>query len=463
MGESQEHKKIKEKIHDYFLKNLGPSLNEYLDEGDRVDIMGYNINGVKVRIEIIWSPSLFWYDMANILGSMAKIKIAIFNPKIINNSKYYRYFKRRVLSERNKGYILLPHLYDGSKILNNQDDVLENIFSDLKLNLENIKSEGYRDLTKDQLEFKLTLDTMLENASNYLINHNSAEFEKEIDNMIMIFNKKIKNWDAISIKYGVKQIFQQFYTYSNNIINELFFIFSDLFDSAYNERKHLLGLMIQELFYIIINSWFQHNINRGEQASKILLRLGMKYTNIDIAITEDCYKSIDAMAGDFFVPEIFSKQIIFCSHLYENKNNNVEIERLFNESLYDIQQNDNLSWDAGTFTYLIDSIEYAESEKNVYSIDISNVKKEYLLPILQQNIDLNIDFSDILAKALDEGQDDVKFPAELISKTIRSYKKFRQNIPFEIQSHILKTKNEHVIKFFNEIIDSDTYLVSIYK
>lgn len=460
-GESREHKEIKQSMSDFLSEKFGPSLTEFMDDGDRTDVTGYTIDGIKIRVEIIWSESQFHYDMENIIASDAKIKILVINPSILLKKSYDRNVERRKLSESNKNVFLLGP-YDANLILNGDDGCFSNIYQDIKQSIEITLNQDI--ITSEQIKFNKNLDYRINKSLEYL-NKDISKFEEEVDNIIMMFKERIDKWDATSVKHGTKKLFENYYDYSGKeSMNELYIIFRDIFDYAYVNRKRILELMVTELHYITMNSWVKgYNIEKGEKSLKLLLRLGIKYLNIDLSITKTCYEVIDIWSADFFEPELFSKQIIFGAVIFERLKQEANLKSFFDDIVYDIKQNDYLSWDAGKFDYLIRAIDYAEKEQHLYSVVVEEFKKLYLIPVINENIESQLDISELLSEDYDKIDGDHSFKAGLISKIISSYNKVRPDVAFEIQVKILRTKDDKMIEHFKEIIKSDNYLLKIYE
>ena len=59
------------------------------------------------------------------------------------------------------------------------------------------------------------------------------------------------------------------------------------------------------------------DLEKGEKAAKVLLRTALDFLDRDIKVVKDCLTGIDNIAGDFFEPEILSKEILLASAIDE--------------------------------------------------------------------------------------------------------------------------------------------------
>jgi len=114
-------------------------------------------------------------------------------------------------------------------------------------------------------------------------------------------------------------------------------------------------------------------------------------------------------------------------------------------------------------TYLRDSIRYAEWEQEKYEINLETFKKKFLLSAFEQNISKDIyEYVDFLGELESEGDRDVSFPSEELSKMILAYAFLRPHIADEIAKLVMETKNSYIMNIFKRIVDSSSFLRKIY-
>ena len=321
-----------------------------------------------------------------------------------------------------------------------------------------------------RIAFRKIFTSKLEECTNLIQKRTYGhQLNDSIDDLIMLIKERIEKWDIPSVRFSTKELFLKLYQYARKGELDLYSIYEDLFRYAHSQRKHILGVMIKAFYFILFESWVpEYDVEKAETAAEILLRLGLDFLNRDLAITEDCFISIDNLAGDMFEPEILSKEIILGAHVYERKSKNPAVKNLQEQIVNYIQTNDQYAWDAEIFTYLMDSIKYAEVEQAKYSINIEAFKKKFLLPAIEQNIDNQIeDFIDFLAESEFEGREDIefhtRFTVELLARLILSYESVRPEISEEIERKVKETGNKYVIGEFDRLIDSSNVLKKIYR
>jgi hypothetical protein len=117
-SETPEHVRLKEIMCEKLEEWFGVSLAEYQSSGHELDVLSISTNGVKLMIEIIWTPSAgnFFRDMTILYQSDAQIKVLIVNQEILSNPKLVREFQKARISERQKGYSISP-MINGNRIL----------------------------------------------------------------------------------------------------------------------------------------------------------------------------------------------------------------------------------------------------------------------------------------------------------------------------------------------------------
>lgn len=321
-------------------------------------------------------------------------------------------------------------------------------------------------------EFKATFSSKLANLVKLLETkkYRLLQVEDLVDVLIMLFKERIEKWDVPSVKFATKELFTNLYRLCEKEgFCELYVIFKDLFSYAYSQRKRLIGSMIGTFNLILFGSWVpDYDIEKGEKAAKVMLRLGIDFLEKDVTISENCLIAIDNLAGDMFEPEILSKEILLCANAFQKVSKNPELHDFVEQYVDWIRTNDQYAWDDEKYTYLTDSIKYAEFEQTKYSTNIEAFKKQCLLPIVEQNIDKQVqEFVDFLAESEFEGREDLNFHTsftiELLARLILSYESVRPAISEEIKQKVKETSNSYVIKEFDRLIDNSNLLKKIYR
>lgn len=331
----------------------------------------------------------------------------------------------------------------------------------------NIERGKFFDEEFVNINFKRRFSSKLDQLVNLLDSGGySSQIDDLIDIIIMEFKEQIDKWDSPSVKFATKELFTRLYKYSEkNGFCELYIIFEDLFARAYSQRRRLIGLMIQTFNLLLFSCWVPlYDIEQGEKAAKVMLRLGIDFLDKDVPISEDCLIAIDNLAGDMFEPEILSKEILLCACAHQKSVGNPELQEFVEQYTDWIRINDEYSWDAEIKTYLRDSIEYAEGEQKNYGVDIATFKKEKLLPALEQNIDDELHgYIEFIGELESEGDDDLEFPIEDLSKIILAYEFLHPRIAFEIKELVTKKDNPYITTIFNRIIENSNFLKKIYR
>ena len=238
--------------------------------------------------------------------------------------------------------------------LKSKDDFRRNFTRRLKLVVKNLKTK---------------------NQPNYVFD----SVNDLIDDVIKLFKERIEKWDVASVKFATKELFDSLYRFSEvEMSAELYVVFQDLFSYAYSQRKRLIGTMIEEFYFIMLESWEDSNNERAEKAMKILLRLGIDFIDKDLDITEDCAKIIDNMAEELFEPKILAKQILLASSIFERSKNSKSRE-LVKNMIRNIAGNCYLVTDGyRTRAYLKKAITRAQSEKELYGINFRAFKQKLM-------------------------------------------------------------------------------------
>lgn len=424
---------------------LGDSLRESIDRG----LVNSNY-GV-----VILSPSFFkrgWkqYELNGLvqkeIKSKKKITMTIWHEV---NEKYVAKFSPS-LAERY-----------AAKTSEGMPIVADKIISAINKSKKEFVKPSTRTTDLVNLDFKEAFSSNLSAIIN-LLKSKSYETKKLndlIDVVIMLIKERIEKWDVPSVKFATEELFAKIYKFSEKKgFCELYTIFKDLFSYAYSQRKHVLGSMIKTFGLILFGSWIRYNVERGEKAAKVMLRLGIDFLDKDLEVSIDCFTSIDNLAGDMFEPKILSKEILLGAAVLEKMKENPDLDFFVKQVTDWIKINDQYSWDAETFTYLIDSIKYAKREQKKYGIKINAFEKEYLLPALMENIDGQIqEYVNFLGELVEEGKEN-HFSAELLPKMILAYKSLRPNITNEIKELVFKKGNQKIMRLFNKIIDNNDFL-----
>jgi hypothetical protein len=316
------------------------------------------------------------------------------------------------------------------------------------------------------IEFKTVFSLKLENLCQLLEREiGYPKVNDQIDELIMLAKERIEKWDVPSVRFATEELFMKLYKRSEQKgFCELYIIFEDLFSYAHSQWKYILGVMISVFSLILFGSWVpDYDIEKGEKAAKVMLRLGMDFLDKDLPVSEDCLTAIDNLAGDMFEPEIFSKEILLGSKAFQKSIENPKLQGFLEQTVDWIRINDQYAWEDGNKAYLRDSIRYAEWEQEKYDIDLEIFKKKFLFPALEQNISEDVHgYVDFLGELESEGDRDVSFPAEELSKMILAFEFLRPNIAAEIKKLVEETKNSYIANLFKRIVDSSNLLRKIY-
>jgi len=317
-----------------------------------------------------------------------------------------------------------------------------------------------------QIEFKMLFSLKLENLCRLLESKKDyRQVNDLVDELIMLVKDRIEKWDVPSVKFATEELFMKLYKHSEQEgFCELYTIFEDLFRYAYSQRKYILGVMIGIFSLILFGSWVpNYDVERGEKAARVMLKLGMDFLDKDLSVSEGCLEAIDVLAGDMFEPEIFSKEILLGAKTFQKLTENPKLQDFVDQSVDWIRTNDEYAWEDDNKTYLKDSIRYAEWEQEKYEINLETFKERFLLPALEQNISKDIhEYVDYLGELESEGDRDISFPAEELSKMIIAYEFLQPNIAAEIKKLIGETKNPYIVNLFKRIVDNSNFLRKIY-
>jgi hypothetical protein len=317
-------------------------------------------------------------------------------------------------------------------------------------------------------EFRIGFSTKIKQCIALIEQEKGEAVTEAIDELIMLFKERIEKWDVPSVGFASRELFEGLYKYSSrDRICEIYEIFKDLFRFAHSQRKQLMGAMIAPFFDMLLEAWVKgYDIEKGEQACKVMLRLGIDFLEADLSISEDCIHAIDNLAGDMFEPEILSKEILFCAVAYQKSEGNAKLQDFVEQYSDWIKANEEYSWDDETRSYLRDSIEYAEGEQHKYDVDIESYKNDVLIPIFNGIIDSEIEgYAQFLQEDISESSGiakDTSFEAEDLSKMILAYESYRPNFAFELRRRITQTDKKNIITLFDKIVRSSNFLTKIY-
>jgi hypothetical protein len=137
--ETAEHAKLKNLMCEKLEEWYGVSISEYASTGHELDAFSISTNGVRLMVEIIWSPSTtnFYRDMTILYQSDAQIKVLIVNEAILSKNELVREFQKARISERQKGYTV-SSMINGNKILTDS----EYLNNDVKSELDDLINES---------------------------------------------------------------------------------------------------------------------------------------------------------------------------------------------------------------------------------------------------------------------------------------------------------------------------------
>jgi hypothetical protein len=315
-------------------------------------------------------------------------------------------------------------------------------------------------------EFESSFSSVLDSLVNSLQQNDFEQAHHLTNEVVKLLKERIEAWDEPSTAYGTREVFTRLYALSEREAPELYVIFKDLFGLAYRERKQLLEAMTWTIKKIMMDSWApEHNVEKAERASKLLLRLGVDFFHQDLSVTELCASAIDDLASDMFEPEILSKEILLAAYAYgETQARSTEKELAFVDQLVDsIRVNDEYAWDALYKSYFIDSLGLAFAEKENYGIDLRDITVRFLYSSINKNINQQIQgFVDFLESEVKNKEHDYSFDAEELVQMIMAYESVRPDIAREIEKRILGSDTD-TQGIFIRLIDSSTVLTKIYK
>lgn|GEM_PF-3420886 len=295
----------------------------------------------------------------------------------------------------------------------------------------------------------------------------TKEVESSINKLVMLFKKQIDNWDFTAVEFATKELFMKLYKFTeNDYYLELYSIFKDLFERAHSVNLRIVGTMINAFNEILLESWIpKYDVEKGEEAARVLLRLGIDFLKRDHSVTRVCAMSINDLAMEMYEPQILSKEIILATCAHEMVEVKPEMKDFVDELVDLIQSNDQLaSEQAHRYTYLTKSIDYAHAEQGDYGINITNFEEQFLYPRLKENINANIeDYVNFLTEFEIEDRDSVTSATYDLIDLITVYESVCPNIAFEIGRLVSQMSVKSIEEMFNHMVEGSKFLTKIYR
>lgn len=145
---------MRKKLENWF----GASITEYASSGHELDVFSISPKGIRLMVEIIWTPSSsnFFRDLSILLQSDAQIKVIIVNEKILSNEKLVRDFQKAKISEIKKGYTM-SNMINGNRILNDENY----LDSEIRGHLKDLLNESGLSLELEIEEIRKKLNNLL--------------------------------------------------------------------------------------------------------------------------------------------------------------------------------------------------------------------------------------------------------------------------------------------------------------
>jgi hypothetical protein len=316
---------------------------------------------------------------------------------------------------------------------------------------------GFKDLFTSRLD---ELTKLLDNQD-----WKTASREEDlIDSLVMIVKERIDKWDVPSVRYATRELFLHLYKFhKKGVLSDLYRVFRDLFSRAHSQRTRLCGEMIQVFDTIMFESWIPNDdVAKGEGAARIMLQVGKDFIFKDIKVVRDCLGAIDNLAGDAFYPEILSKEILLTCAAFEAPNPSDALKNFAKEATDWIKTNDQYAWDDENYTYLRDAIDYASWEQGNFDLNIDAMKREFLYPSLEKNIDERLeDYANFLSSEVISGNG-FDYERGQMVRLILDYQSLRPNIAQALKERLLQQKEPSVDKTFNSIVSGSQFLKAIY-
>jgi uncharacterized protein YjbI with pentapeptide repeats len=136
LSETSEHKKIKELVTSRLKDWFGCSIDEYPQSGHELDVYAITSKGVRIYVEIIWSPTKghFLADLLSIEHAETNVKLAIASQKILDSIELKRKFEKTVANQRSIGTTIYGEMLNANLFLENSvflDSTFKQIVYDL--------------------------------------------------------------------------------------------------------------------------------------------------------------------------------------------------------------------------------------------------------------------------------------------------------------------------------------------
>ncbi len=348
------------------------------------------------------------------------------------------------------------------------DEVAEKILR--KIQNRRVLAPGSPSSSRDDaidVSFKEIFSSRLDELTK-LLEHldwkSTSQVEDLIDSVVMIVKDRIDKWDVPSVRYATRELFLRLYKFQEKkVLNDVYQIFGDLFSRAYSQRTRLLGEMIEVFDTIMFESWIpDDDVQKGESAARIILNLGRSFLSKDMQVVRGCLMAIDNLAGDFFAPEILSKEILLTCAAFEAPNPSDALKNFVKEATDWIKTNDQYAWDDENHTYLRDAIDYASWEQSNFDLNTDGMKREVLYPVLLENIDKRIeDFANLLSSEV-ISENGFDYERGQMVRLVLDYESLRPNIAQELKERLLQQKDPPVDKTFNSIVSGSQFLKEVY-
>lgn len=339
----------------------------------------------------------------------------------------------------------------------NSDELILTVIRDLIRDI-------FEMLTGGEKEFKLIFRKKLESCIKCL-EETKGCFEEEMDDLIALIKKEIDSWNIKNVRFAIRELFLKLHKYEGLLLHN---ILEDLYLRAYNQRLRLFDSMVHVFQDLWIENWIgRYDIELFEKIADVLLRLGIKFLDIDVRATRTFISVIDNMAGDVFEKEVLGRLVIFSAILLGRIGRESEKMDLFIDLLRWIEDNDKLAWDDEYYSYLIDSVEYAYQIQKEYNVNIDSFVNSFIEPVISRIKDRKLNgFIGYLKDSIEEelhGEDFIDYDTEYLVRIILSYKKAFQDIADQIKQKILETNDEKIIDRFNKIISRSNFLKKVYR
>ncbi len=299
------------------------------------------------------------------------------------------------------------------------------------------------------------------------LGHRKWESDQEedlIDSILMMVKERIDKWDIPSVRFATRELFLNLYVFSENgILRDLYRVFGDLFARAYSQRHRLLDEMIRVFNHIMLETWLKsEDVSKGESAAEIMVNLGKEFLSKDLKVVQDCLAAIDNLAGDYFAPEILSKEILLTCAAFEIMEPPKRVEKFVEQAVDWIRINDQYAWDARIYTYLRDAIDYAKFEQEKFDLNIAKLKADYLDSILEGNIDSQVEnYAEYITGEIVPSED-LSFKIEDLILLINAYESVRPTVAAEIGERISNKGKSRGEEIFKRIISESNFLKAVY-